>query len=51
MRFQGLDPLEVSQLRDWEGRFFAKYNVVGTVVDKSSTAPATALAAKATDND
>lgn len=37
---QGLDSAEKSQLQDWEGRFYAKYNIVGTLIDKSGMTPA-----------
>jgi hypothetical protein len=34
----GLGKFELENLRDWEARFHAKYNIVGSLV----TAPATA---------
>lgn len=33
---QGLEKVELETLGDWEGRFHAKYNVIGSIVNESS---------------
>ena len=34
--------MELDNLQEWEGRFYAKYNIVGTIVDRAISAVAAA---------